>query len=210
MPAHLTWSYCASEVVEGLRQAGAEAKRLHGPLTKPPCLVTDNGPSFAAKRFSRYVDGRYAHVRIRYRVPTHLGLLERFHQTLKKEERYWRPYDSPAHARACIAEFRDRYNRVRSHWALIPEGGGDPVTPQDVYVNGLAVGIPKWQGWAKGAEQRLDQLMSEIQAPGGDGVMTDEIERLFSGPGAGVDLGIDRTAPLGAARTSVIRQGMRS
>jgi putative transposase len=165
LAAHLTWSYCASEVIEALRQARAEAERLHGPLTKPPFLVTDNGPSFVAKRFNRYVDGWYAHVRIRYRTPTQLGLLERFHQTLKKEEIYWRLYDSPAHARACIAEFRDRYNRVRPHWALIPEGGGDPVTPHDVYVNGLAVGIPKWQGWAKGAKERLDQLMGEIQAP---------------------------------------------
>ena len=157
-PPHYTLSLLAE-------RDPAAAKRLHGPLGKPPFLVTDNGPSFLAKRFNRYVDGRYAHVRIRYRTPTQLGLLERFHQTLKKEEVYWRLYENPAHARECIAEFRDRYNCVRPHWALIPEGGGDPVTPQDVYVNGLAVGIPKWQGWAKGAKQRLDQLMGEIQAP---------------------------------------------
>jgi len=46
------------------------------------------------------------------------------------------------------------------HWALIPEEGGDPVTPHDVYVGGVKVGIPKWQGWAKGAKAKLDQMMA--------------------------------------------------
>jgi hypothetical protein len=31
----------------------------------------------------------FAHVRIAYRTPTQLGLLERFHQTLKTEEVYY-------------------------------------------------------------------------------------------------------------------------
>ena len=165
LAAHLTWSYCASEVIEGLRQARAEAERLHGPLAKPPFLVTDNGSSFLAKRFNRHVDGLYAHVRIRYRTPTQLGLLERFHKTLKKEEVYWRLYDNPGHARECIAAFRDRYNELRPHWALIPESGGDPGTPEDVYVKGVAVGIPKWQGWARGAKKRLDRLMGQLAEP---------------------------------------------
>jgi hypothetical protein len=36
----------------------------------------------------------FSHVRIRYRTPTQIGLLERFHQTLKIEEVYWRLYDN--------------------------------------------------------------------------------------------------------------------
>ena len=45
-----------------------------------------------------------------FRPPTQLGLLERFHKTLKQEEVYWRPYDNPGHARECLQEFRQRYN----------------------------------------------------------------------------------------------------
>ena len=58
-----------------LDAARAEAERHHGPLERPPFLVTDNGSSFLAKRFRRHIDGRYAHVRINYRTPTQLGLL---------------------------------------------------------------------------------------------------------------------------------------
>jgi hypothetical protein len=49
-------------------------------------------PSFLARAFRRHIDGDYAHVRIQYRTPTQLGLLERFHQTLKSEEVYWQLY----------------------------------------------------------------------------------------------------------------------
>ncbi len=165
LAAHLTWSYCASEVIAGLKQARAEAERLCGRLTKPPFLVTDNGSSFLAKRFCAHVRDLYTHVRIRYRTPTQLGLLERFHQTFKNEEVYWRLYDTPAHARNCIAEFRSRYNESRPHWALVPGNGGDPLTPHDVYVSGGEIQIPKWQGWAKSAKQRLEALMDQAATP---------------------------------------------
>ena len=160
LACRLTFSYCASEVIAALKEAQAEAERLCGPLGKRPFLVTDNGSSFIAKRFAQHIAGMYSHVRIQYRTPTQLGLLERFHKTLKEEEVYWRLYDDPRHARRCLAEFRERYNGRRPHWALVPEGGGDPVTPEDVYVNGLAVGIPKWQGWARGAKAKLNQMIA--------------------------------------------------
>ena len=159
LAARLTYSYSAHEVIAALEEARREAERWHGPLTKRPFLVTDNGPSFIARRFADHVGDSYAHVRIRYRTPTQLGLLERFHQTLKDEEIYWRLYDNPRHARECIAEFRERYNNRRPHWALVPPEGGDPVTPLDVYVNGLAVRLPKWQPWARAARAKLDQMM---------------------------------------------------
>jgi transposase InsO family protein len=141
--------------------ARQEAERVCGPLKKTPFLVTDNGSSFIAKRFCHFIHDDYAHVRIQYRTPTQLGLLERFHRTFKEEEIYWRMYADPADARKCIEEFRTRYNTTRPHWALIPPDGGDPLTPQDVYEHGLAVGIPKWQGWAKAARAKLDRLMQE-------------------------------------------------
>jgi RNA-directed DNA polymerase len=164
---HLTPSYSATEVIVGLRKAKAEAERLHGPLKERPFLVTDNGSSFLAKRFCAFIADGWTHVRIQYRTPQQLGLLERFHRTLKYEEVYWRIYDRPAHARVCLAEFHERYNTSRPHWALVPEGGGDPVTPEEVYSGGVAIGIPKWQGWAKGAKKKLDDLMAADAASQG-------------------------------------------
>lgn len=159
LAAHLTDSYSAREAAEALRQARAEAERIHGPLAKKPFLVTDNGPSFIARWFRAQIRDLYAHVRIQYRTPQQLGLLERFHRTFKGEEVYWRLYDDPPHARECFGEFRGRYNGKRPHWALVPPGGGDPVTPADVYVRGVAVQIPRWQAWAKAAKEKLDEML---------------------------------------------------
>lgn len=132
---------------------------IHGPLTKQPFLVTDNGSSFIARAFGRYVRDDFAHVRIQYRTPTQLGLLERFHQTFKDEEVYWRLYEGPQHARECFAEFHRRYNQVRPHWALRPEEGGDPLVPADVYAHGRRIQVPSWQPWAREAKRRLDRLL---------------------------------------------------
>jgi transposase InsO family protein len=164
LACHLTNSYCAFEATGALDIARREAERICGPLETVPFLVTDNGPSFIAKRFYRHIKDLYSHVRIQYRTPTQLGLLERFHRTLKEEEIYWRLYDTPAHGRVCLEEFRVRYNTIRPHWALIPQQGGDPMTPHDVYVEGKATAIPKWQGWAKAAKDKLDQLMTQEAA----------------------------------------------
>jgi transposase InsO family protein len=161
LACHLTSSYCAAEAVAALGLARAEAERLCGPLTKRPFLVTDNGSSFIAKRFVRHIDGEYSHVRIQYRTPTQLGLLERFHKTLKVEEVYWRLYDNPLHCRECLQQFRSRYNARRPHWALIPEEGGDPLVPEEVYTSARSIQIPKWQDWAKVAKEKLDRMISE-------------------------------------------------
>jgi transposase InsO family protein len=155
----LTPSYSAVEAAHALELAREEAERIHGPLAKRPFLVTDNGSSFIARRFVEFVSQQYSHVRIRYRTPTQLGLLERFHQTLKTEEVYWRLYDHPQHARSCLTDFRTRYNDLRPHWALVPEQGGDPLVPQEVYADGRMVQIPKWQAWACAARAKLDALM---------------------------------------------------
>jgi len=161
LAAYLSDSYSASAAIEALQLAKSEAERLCGPLVKRPFLVTDNGPTFIARRFGAYLKDIFEHVRIRYRTPTQLGLLERFHRTLKDEEVYWRLYDNPGHARCCLAEFRDRYNTLRPHWALVPAEGGAPVTPEDVYVGGVRTQIPKWQTWAKAAKAKLNELMEK-------------------------------------------------
>jgi putative transposase len=157
---YLTSSYSALEVGHGLELARAEAERIHGPLPKRPFLVTDNGPSFLARRFVDLVREPYSHVRIRYRTPQQLGLLERFHETLKAEEVHWRLYEDPEHARRCLAEFRARYNASRPHWALVPEAGGDPLVPAEVYAGGRSIRIPRWQGWARAARAKLAELLA--------------------------------------------------
>lgn len=158
LACHLTHSYSAAEAASALKLARAEAERLHGPLTRRPFLVTDNGSSFIARKFTAFVAEQYSHVRIQYRTPQQLGLLERFHATLKSEEVYWRLYDHPQHARQCLAEFQARYNERRPHWALIPESGADPLVPVEVYAGGRTIQIPRWQEWARAAKARLDAL----------------------------------------------------
>jgi transposase InsO family protein len=160
LACHLTMSYSAVESGYALKLAREEAERIHGPLAKPPFLVTDNGPSFIARRFATFVRDQYSHVRIQYRTPQQLGLLERFHQTLKTEEVYWRLYDGPQHCRVCLAEFRARYNDLRPHWALVPEEDGDPLVPSEVYAGGRAIQTPRWQTWAIAAEAKLQELMA--------------------------------------------------
>ena len=162
---HFTASYRAQDITAALEAARSEADRLHGPLTKTPFLVTDNGSSFLARHFRTHIDGKYSHVRTQSRTPTQRGLLERFHQTLKTEEVYWHLYQSPAEARESLAIFRRRYNDVRPHWALVPIEGGDPLTPADVYVARRKVQLPKWQGWAKAAPEKLEQMVANAHLP---------------------------------------------
>lgn len=159
LACHLTSSYSAVEVIRALGLAREEAERMHGPLKQKPFLVTDNGSSFLARRFGSYVKDLFSHVRIQYRTPQQLGLLERFHQSLKTEEVYWRLYENPQHARTCLDEFRERYNTRRPHWALAPEEGGDVLVPREVYARGRSIQIPRWQKWARAAQAKLEEMM---------------------------------------------------
>jgi transposase InsO family protein len=158
---HLTDSYSAREATFALDLARIEAEDIHGPLRKRPFLVTDNGSSFIAKRFISHIDQEYSHVRIQYRTPTQLGLLERFHQTLKDEEVYWRLYDDVRHAKQCLDEFHQRYNDHRPHWALVHAEGGDPLTPSQVYRQGMAIRLPRWQTWARTAKESIEKQLQE-------------------------------------------------
>lgn len=163
LACHLTHSYSAAECTKAIDIARARAEGIHGPLERTPFLVTDNGSSFMAHAFQDHIAGDFSHVRIQYRTPTQLGLLERFHQTLKAEEVYYRIYKDPGECRDCLDDYRDIYNRIRPHWALKPEGGGDPLTPDDVYRQKAAIGIPKWQGWARAAKKKLAEMLSQDQ-----------------------------------------------
>lgn len=161
LACHLTPSYSAQAINTAVDLARAQAEALSGKLKKPPFLVTDNGPSFLAKRFRAHIGQDFSHVRIRYRTPSQLGLLERFHQTLKQEEVYWQLYDNPGHCRDCLALFQERYNKLRPHWALRPAAKADPLTPHEVYAEGREVIIPAWQHWAKAAKTKLEEMIAD-------------------------------------------------
>jgi len=150
---HLSPSFDASSLIVGITKAKAEAERVAGPLLRRPVLVTDNGASFLSRRFQSHIAASLDHVRTRYRTPEQLGLLERFHRTLKAEEVHWHLYRSPQDAREKLDAFRERYNRIRPHWALVPASGADPITPQEAYQGDVAIQLPAWQGWAKAAKE---------------------------------------------------------
>ena len=40
-----------------------------------------------------------------------------------------------------------------------------PVPPTDVYVHGQAVQLPKWQGWAKAARKKLEDMVADAHLP---------------------------------------------
>ena len=103
LACHLAFSYSDSQVIYALRLAREEAERVGGPVTKRPFIVTGNGPFFTARKFVEFIREPYSYVRTQYRTPQQLGLLERFHKTLKIEEVYWRLYENPQHAPAMSA-----------------------------------------------------------------------------------------------------------
>jgi putative transposase len=162
LASHLTFSYIATEVMYTLKLAWGEAERIGGPLTNRPFLVTDNGPSFLARRFTDFVREPYSHIRIQYRTPQQLGLMERFHQTLKTEEVYWRFYENPQHALACLAEFRVRSNTLRPHWALVPDEEGDQLVPAEVYAGARSIQFSRRQEWTRAARGRLEILLEDV------------------------------------------------
>lgn len=161
LAVHLTSSYSALQCTIAIEKAKVEAKRLGYDGEEPVFLVTDNGSSFLARRFTKFLDQeRFSHVRIQYRTPQQLGLLERFHQTLKTEEVYWNLYQSVDHAAESLEQFRERYNMDRPHWALRPTAGGDPLVPYEIYALKREIQIPEWQGWAKAAKQKIDEMIA--------------------------------------------------
>ena len=65
-------------MTHSLKLPREETGQVGRPLAKPLFIVTDNGPSFTARRFVEYGREPYSHVRIQHRTPQQLGLLERF------------------------------------------------------------------------------------------------------------------------------------
>ena len=64
-----------------------------------------------------------------YRLPEHLGLLERFHGTLKAEAVWPNWFFDPLDARRTLTAYGEFYNYDRPHWALGLKA------PAEIYAN---------------------------------------------------------------------------
>jgi len=104
--SHYTESYRAAERVRAMQLALEEGQKLHGELPANQVrLVTDNGSSFTARVFQEFL-GRvrvFRHVRVSYRSPELIGLIERFHRTLKEEHLWPAVYETDLQARGELA-----------------------------------------------------------------------------------------------------------
>jgi putative transposase len=134
--SHYTDSYRAAECVRALQRALEEAERLSGPLApRQVRLVTDNGSSFTSHRFQEFLQRtqRLRHVRVSYRTPELIGLLERLHRTLKEEHIWPTVYETDAQAQTELAGYVQFYNEERLHQTLGYR------TPGEVYLAREAV-----------------------------------------------------------------------
>ena len=153
LACHLTSSYSAAETAYALKLAREEAERIRGPLVKRPFLVTDNGPSFIARRFTAFIQGSIQPRADPVPDAAAIGPVGAVPRDLEDRGSVLAAVRSSAARRECLAEFRTRYNERRPHWALVPEEGGDVLVPIEVYRDARKIQIPRWQAWARGASQ---------------------------------------------------------
>lgn len=133
-----THSYSAKEGIAALREAVDEAERLCGSLDQPIHLITDNGTTFVAKLFTKklkdyslHASDRelFDHIRIGYRMPQHIGSIERFHGCFKQECVYLHWFEDPLEAERVCRQYGAYYNFERPHWGLKLK------TPAEVYLD---------------------------------------------------------------------------
>jgi transposase InsO family protein len=131
-------SYSAKEGIVTLKAAVQEAERLLGPMKNLVHLVTDNGTTFVAKFFveklkretlSCVEERMFEHIRIGYRRPEHIGSIERYHGSVKKECVYVHWFTDPLEAAQTLEAYRRYYNFERPHWGLKLK------TPAEIYLN---------------------------------------------------------------------------
>ena len=133
-PTHTT-----DDVIRALQAAMKEAQRVRGPLPDRIVLVTDNGSQFTSRRFHKWIHREalpFHHVRGRSHHPQTIGMVERYHQSLKYEEVWMHEYADALQARHRIETYRRHYAYDRPHQALdygvpaslyVTRTSGDPV-----------------------------------------------------------------------------------
>src|SRR5665648_327695 len=90
----------------------------HG-ITRLVRVITDNGPNYTAKTFTRTVTAVASrHQRIRPHTPRHNGKVERYNRTLAEELLYARVWTCEAERAAAITVWNIHYNYHRPHTAV--------------------------------------------------------------------------------------------
>lgn len=135
----LSATHTTEDIIRALEKALNEARSLRGLEAQEIILVSDNGPQFTSKMFRRWAkrdDNPFRHVRGRSHHPQSIGMVERYHQSLKYEEIWRNDYDDPIQARQQIEHYRVHYAYKRPHQALdydvpaqhyVIEKSGDPL-----------------------------------------------------------------------------------
>jgi len=120
LTCHFSPTHTAQDVIEALEKALEEARQFYViEESEVITLVSDNGPQFTSRRFREYLQSApFRHVRARSHHPETLGMVERFHQSLKYEEIWPNDYEDPLEAQMRIAIYREHYNQRRPHQAL--------------------------------------------------------------------------------------------
>jgi len=97
---HFSSTHTAQDVIEALKKALEEARHFYLiEESEVITLVSDNGPQFTSQRFREYLQSApFRHVRARSHHPETLGMVERFHQSLKYEEVWPNDYEDPLEA----------------------------------------------------------------------------------------------------------------
>jgi len=124
-------SHTTEDVTAALDAAIEEAESLRGELPEGVTLVSDNGPQFTSNAFGKWVrEGEvgFRHIRGRAHHPQTIGMVERYHQSLKYEEIWLNDYDDPIEARKAVEDYRRRYAYKRPHQAL------DYGVPANLYI----------------------------------------------------------------------------
>lgn len=110
----------AVDLIAVLEAALHEARSLHElDGERKIVLVTDNGPALQSRLFAQFIEhSPFRHVRGREHHPQTIGMVERFHESVKYEEVYLNDYRDPVEAAQALARYRWHYNWERPHQAL--------------------------------------------------------------------------------------------
>jgi putative transposase len=82
-------------------------------------LVTDNGSQFISKSYIRMLKMlQIEHIRTSYKHPQSIGMIERWHRSLKEEEVWLGEYETLKEAKQGINRWVQFYNSSRLHSAL--------------------------------------------------------------------------------------------
>ena len=117
----------AGSLIEVVQEAVEETGMTEVPLRDRTSLLSDNGPGYLSRVFSRYLWllGIRHIVASPYHPQTN-GKIERYHRTLKEQVKLV-VHETPSVLEKAVAAFVDYYNHHRYH-----EGIGN-VTPADAY-----------------------------------------------------------------------------